>query len=86
MKKDVQSFNNLKVPETVSTFHQQLLEQNNLFITQIDHYLTNINNGKLDPALLDNTDLLQPIQNITEIIEQIQTLGTQVNETLSAGA
>lgn len=84
MKNDLQTFNNLDVPETVNDFHQQIIKQNNLLANQVDIYLAHIKDGKLDPALLENTELLQPIQEITTIIEQLQKLGAQVNETLGA--
>jgi DNA anti-recombination protein RmuC len=84
MKNDIQSFNTLGVPETVNGFHQEIIEQNNLLTQQIDRYLNDIKDGKLDPTTLENTDLLQPVQEITSIIEQIQKLGAQVNETLGA--
>ncbi|MEH7504359.1 DUF6376 family protein [Neobacillus drentensis] len=84
MKKDIQSFNTLDVPETVNGFHQEIIEQNNLLTQQIDLYLNDIKDGKLDSSTLENTELLQPVQEITSIIEQIQKLGAQVNETLGA--
>ena len=84
MKNDIQSFNTLEVPETVNAFHQEIIVQNNALAEQIDLYLNDINDGKLNPSTLENTDLLQPVQEITSIIKQIQKLGAQVNETLGA--
>jgi Family of unknown function (DUF6376) len=84
MKNDIQSFNTLDVPETVNGFHQEIIEQNNLLTQQIDLYLNDIKDGKLDPTTLENIELLQPVQEITFIIEQIQKLGAQVYETLGA--
>ncbi len=82
MKNDLQDFNNLDVPENVTAFHQEIMEQNNLLAKQIDVYLTHMKEGKLDSSILENTDLLQPVQEITNIIEQIQKLNTQVNDLL----
>jgi peptidoglycan hydrolase CwlO-like protein len=84
MKNDIQSFNTLDVPETVNGFHQEIIEQNNLLTQQIDLYLNDIKDGKLNPTTLENIELLQPVQEITFIIEQIQKLGAQVYETLGA--
>lgn len=84
MKDDIQSFNTLDVPEPVNGFHQEIIEQNNLLTQQIDFYLNAIKEGKLDPSTLKTSELLQPVQEITSIIEQIQKLGAQVNETLGA--
>ncbi|MEH7479764.1 DUF6376 family protein [Neobacillus drentensis] len=84
MKNEIQSFNTLDVPETVKGFHQEIIEQNNLLTQQIDLYLKDLKDGKLNPSTLDNSKLLQPVQEITTIIVQIQKLGAQVNETLGA--
>ncbi|MBO0958722.1 hypothetical protein J1P26_03175 [Neobacillus sp. MM2021_6] len=84
MKDDLESFNTLDVPETVAAFHHELMEQNNLLSNQIDIYLNHIKDDRLDPTLRENGELLQPIQEITHIIEQLNRLGTQVKETLNA--
>ncbi|WML41335.1 DUF6376 family protein [Neobacillus sp. OS1-2] len=84
MKDDAESFDTLDVPETVAAFHHELMEQNNLLSDQIDMYLHHIKDGKLDPSFLENSELLQPIQEITNTIKQLNRLGTQVKETLNA--
>ncbi|WP_423799910.1 DUF6376 family protein [Neobacillus sp. SAB-20_R2A] len=85
MKKEIESFNSLKVPETAAEFHQQIIQQNALLADQIDIYLKNIMDGKLDPSLLEEAnELLQPIKEIKSIVEQLQKLGAQVQETLGS--
>jgi hypothetical protein len=37
----------------------------------------------LDPSFLENNQLLQPVQEITNLVQQIKKLNNQVNETLS---
>jgi len=83
MKQEITKFNNLDAPETVREFHQQLIEQNNRLVSQIDLYLAQLKNGLLDPSFLKNNQLLQPVQEITNIVQQIKKLNNQVNETLS---
>ena len=83
MKKEITQFNDLNVPDTVKDIHQQLIEENNRLLTQIDLYLSKLQNGLLDPSILENNQLLQPIQQITNTIQQIQNLKDQINETLS---
>ncbi|MCM3727309.1 DUF6376 family protein [Neobacillus cucumis] len=83
MKQEIIKFNNLDAPETVREFHQQLIEQNNRLVSQIDLYLAQLKNGLLDPSFLENNQLLQPVQEITNIVQQIKKLNNQVNETLS---
>jgi vacuolar-type H+-ATPase subunit I/STV1 len=83
MKQVITKFNELDAPETVKEFHQQLIEQNNRLVSQIDLYLAQLKNGLLDPSFLKNNQLLQPVQEITNIIQQIKKLKNQVNETLN---
>lgn len=83
MKKDIQTFNNLDAPETVTNFHQRIIEQNNLLLTQINTCLDALKDGQLDSSILDATQLLQPVQEITNTINQLKKLNNQVNEILN---
>ncbi|MFC3885695.1 DUF6376 family protein [Bacillus songklensis] len=75
MKKDIESFNELQPPDMAAELHQQIIDQNNKVIEGIDLYLDNIKDGKLDPRILENTEIFQSIQEITSIIDQIKKLG-----------
>ncbi|MFD2442965.1 DUF6376 family protein [Bacillus sp. CGMCC 1.16607] len=75
MKVEMDSFNGLEVPEMAADLHQQIVDKNNIIAQGIDVYLSNIKDGKLDPAVLENTELFQSVQDISSIIDQIKNLG-----------
>lgn len=75
MKQNIEEFNELQPPEVGANLHQRVVEQNNQAIKGIDLYLTNIENGKLDPAVLDNREAFQTLQEISGIVSQIKQLG-----------
>ncbi|GGI13865.1 DUF6376 family protein [Gottfriedia solisilvae] len=75
MKKDIKEFNELQSPDMAADLHQQMVEQNNKVLVGIDLYLNNIEDGKLDPAIVENTEMFKSIQEIAGIIEQIKQLG-----------
>jgi TolA-binding protein len=75
MKEDIQSFNELQAPEVAADLHQQVVAHNQKAEEGIDLYLNHIEDGKLDPAVLENTEVFQTLQEITSIIEQIKQLG-----------
>ncbi|WP_255294838.1 DUF6376 family protein [Bacillus sp. AFS041924] len=75
MKKDIEEFNVLQSPDMAADLHQQLVEQNNKVLDGIDLYLKNMEDGKLDPAIVENTEMFKSIQEIAGIIDQIKQLG-----------
>jgi hypothetical protein len=75
MKQEIESFNELQAPEMAADLHQQIVNQNGIITEGIDLYLTNMENGKLDPAVLENTQIFQTVQEISSIIDQIKNLG-----------
>ncbi|MEH7501591.1 DUF6376 family protein [Neobacillus drentensis] len=75
MKQEINSFNKLQAPEIAVDLHQQIVDQNNKLAAGIDVYLKNMKNGLLDPSVLENTELLQSVQEITGILDQIKQLG-----------
>jgi hypothetical protein len=75
MKQNIEAFNELQAPEIAADLHQQIIEQNNIILGGVETYLTNIKDGLLDPAILENTELFQSAQDISSIINQIQQLG-----------
>ncbi|MEH7272319.1 DUF6376 family protein [Neobacillus vireti] len=74
MQQTVESFSDLQAPDIATELHQQIVEQNSAILTEIETYLTNFKDGLLDPAILENTELFQSVQDITSIIDQIQQL------------
>jgi hypothetical protein len=75
MKQDIEAFNELQAPDVAADLHQQLVDQNNVIAKGIDTYLNNFKDGKLDPAVLENTEIFQTVQELSNIIDQIKQLG-----------
>jgi hypothetical protein len=75
MKQEIETFNALQAPNVAQDLHQQLVEKNGIVLTGIDLYLDSIVDGKLDPAVIENTELFQTIQEFNSIIDQIKALG-----------
>ena len=75
MKDAIQSFNDVQPPEIAADLHQQILDYNQRAEEGIDLYLENIKDGKLDPELLENTEVFQTFEDIRNIVEDIKQLG-----------
>lgn len=74
MQDTAQAFSELQAPDIAAELHQQIIEQNSVITAEIETYLNNFKDGLLDPAILENTELFQSVQDITSIIDQIQQL------------
>ncbi|WP_347549919.1 DUF6376 family protein [Pseudalkalibacillus hwajinpoensis] len=74
MKQDIEEFNELEAPEVGADLHQQIVKNNNKATDAIDLFLTNIQDGQLDPSLLENTEAFQSLNEITSIINEIKQL------------
>ncbi|WP_449539712.1 DUF6376 family protein [Ferdinandcohnia sp. Marseille-Q9671] len=75
MLEDMESFNSLEAPGIASDLHQQIVDYNQQAIEGINVYLENVENGQIDPALFENSELLINLQEITNTIDQIKQLG-----------
>jgi methyl-accepting chemotaxis protein len=75
MKQEINAFNKLEAPEIAVDLHQQIIDQNNKLAAGIDVYLNSMENGVLDPSVLENTELFQSVQEISNILDQIKQLG-----------
>lgn len=75
MKQNAEGFNELEPPAMGSDLHQRVVEQNNRAIEGINVYLENIENGTLDPSVLENNQAFQSLRQTMDIIDQIQQLG-----------
>jgi hypothetical protein len=74
MQETVEAFSEIQAPEIAAELHQQIIEQNSVIVAEIETYMNNFKDGLLDPAILENTELFQSVQDITSIIDQIQQL------------
>lgn len=75
MQDDMETFNTLEPPGMAADLHQQIVDYNNQAEEGINLYLDNIENGQIDPALLENSELFTNLQEITSTIDQIKQLG-----------
>ena len=75
MKKEIETFNELEAPALAEDIHQQVLEYNDKALEGINKLLSNIENGQLDPSLLDNTEVFSTLQELANLSEKIQQLG-----------
>jgi len=75
MKEEIQAFNELQPPEIAADLHQQMVDYNQNTEEGIDLVLSQIENGTLDPAVLENTEIYQSLEEISSIVAQIKQLG-----------
>ncbi|WP_142255328.1 DUF6376 family protein [Bacillus sinesaloumensis] len=75
MQEDMETFNSLEAPGLAADIHQQIVDYNNQAEEGINVLVENVENGKIDPALFENSEIFQTFQNITNTIDQIQQLG-----------
>ena len=75
MKGEMEAFNELQAPEIATDIHQTIINHNEKAEDGIDVYLNNIEDGKLDSAVFENTEIFQSLQEITNTIDQIKQLG-----------
>ncbi|SFF59104.1 hypothetical protein SAMN05216353_102230 [Halobacillus alkaliphilus] len=75
MKANIEEFNELEAPQAGADLHEQVVERNNQALEGIQMYLDNMENGKLDASVIENTEVFQSLREITEVIDQIKQLG-----------
>ncbi|MYL64271.1 hypothetical protein GLW07_13010 [Bacillus hwajinpoensis] len=74
MKKDIQEFNELEAPKVGAELHQNIVDRNEKAMNTIDQFLKNIEDGNLDPSMVENTDAFQTLTEINDVIDQINQL------------
>lgn len=74
MKEKITAFNQTEVPTVAEDIHNQIVSTNTKLEEGIDLYLTNIENGKFDPALLEDSEILTTINEISSLMAQIEKL------------
>ena len=75
MKEDIEEFNTLEPPSVGGDLHQQIVDYNNQALQGINTYLDNMENGTLDPSVIENTETFQSLREIQSIVDQVQQLG-----------
>lgn len=71
MKEQIHSFNEIEPPSVAEDIHNQIVSSNAKLEEGIDMYLDNIENGTLDPAALENSEILTTVNEISSLMEKI---------------
>lgn len=74
MKATIKEFNQTEAPVIAEDVHNQLVSTNGKLEDGIDLYLANIKNGKLDPAVLKDSEIITTINEISSLMNQIENL------------
>jgi len=71
MKEQIHAFNEIEPPSIAEDIHNQIVTSNTKLEEGIDMYLDNIENGTLDPAALENSEILTTVNEISGLREKI---------------
>ncbi|WP_082232840.1 DUF6376 family protein [Halobacillus massiliensis] len=74
MKQKINEFNELEEPSVGADLHQQVVDYNHQALSGIDVYLNNIENGTLDPSVIENTEVFQSLSEISQTVDQLTQL------------
>lgn len=74
MKEEINEFNNIEAPAVAEDLHAQIVSTNEKLEEGIDLYLINIENGQLDPTILENSEILTTVNEVSSLVEQIEKL------------
>ncbi|MFC0274000.1 DUF6376 family protein [Metabacillus herbersteinensis] len=75
MKEEIQVFNEQEPPAIAEGIHEQIVGYNQSLDEGITLYLDNIEKGQLEPQILEDSNILQTIDQISSIKEQLNQLG-----------
>jgi ABC-type transporter Mla subunit MlaD len=74
MKEKVIHFNATEVPALAKKIHEQLVSYNDKLLNEINIYLEKINDH-VDFEALKDTQIIQTIDQITQLLQQLEQLG-----------
>lgn len=72
LKKDIEQFNLTEAPSVAKDIHQQLVDKNKVLLQDINQV---VDNGHLSLDKIQNSQFLTTINNITGLINRINSLG-----------
>ncbi|MFJ7637725.1 DUF6376 family protein [Peribacillus sp. NPDC097225] len=75
MKTEIEEFNETEPPQIAEGIHDKIVSSNQQLQDGIDLYLKNMEDGTLDPAVLEDSEIMKTIDNITSLTNQIEKLG-----------
>lgn len=75
MKTEIEEFNETEPPQIADGIHDKIVSSNQQLQDGIDLYLKNMEDGTLDPAVLEDSEIMKSIDHITSLTNQIENLG-----------
>lgn len=75
MKTEIEAFNETEAPKIAEGVHDKIVSSNQQLLDGINVYLKNIEDGTFDPAVLEDSEIMKAIDNITSLTNQIEKLG-----------
>ncbi|WP_257348864.1 DUF6376 family protein [Pseudalkalibacillus decolorationis] len=76
MKTSIQDFNELEPPGVAEDVHQTIVDNNAKLEQGIDTYLQNIENGEVNPQLLEEYGILQTANELSKTIDLLNQIGS----------
>ncbi|MED3965601.1 DUF6376 family protein [Bacillales bacterium AN1005] len=73
----IDEFNQVEVPQLMEDLNGQISEQNEKIQAGVEDAITAIEEGSFQPDILQNSELLNSLQDIQGIYENIQKLGNE---------
>lgn len=77
MKTEIEEFNATEPPQIAETIHEKIVASNQQLSDGIELYLNNIEKGQIDPKALEESEIMQTIDQITSLSEQIEKIGNE---------
>lgn len=75
MKTEIEAFNETEAPKIAEGVHDKIVSSNQQLLDGINVYLKNIEDGTFDPTVLEDSEIMKAIDNITSLTNQIEKLG-----------
>jgi hypothetical protein len=75
MKTEINNFNGIEVPSIAEDVHSQIRDYNQKLEEGINSFQKNMEAGKLDPSILENTEIMQTVSELKNILNQVEKLG-----------
>ncbi|MDO3681830.1 DUF6376 family protein [Paenibacillus ehimensis] len=74
MKERIAKFNALQAPDFAKDVHKQLVGYNETLTKEINGYLEQINNGAIDWKAIENSQFIDTLNQVTQILDKVQRL------------
>ncbi|MFB6363500.1 DUF6376 family protein [Paenibacillus elgii] len=74
MKERITKFNALQAPDFAKDVHKQLVGYNETLTKEINGYLEQINNGAIDWKAIEDSQFIDKLNQVTQILDKVQSL------------